>query len=324
MLAVNSDCRLRRAPLAAGYADVGQIIMNDNKRKMTKNAIEFFMGEVVTHYAPILETICLQVTNAQYSFRQRDDVLQADASEALKIYWSEILFRCHWAAATNALRHKRWLDGCALAYLNDNPNFLAFAAAFRGMVEAAGDAYYSLRQVPLALARNFQVISAALDGFKQEALIISKELEDALIHFQFARKLTKNEKDFYPITHQSKLLTDYVNALDEGSTKHCQDLYAELCQLVHPASQSMMWFAEGNNNGLSLTPGDDREWIRDLCLRNKSAIEHIQAKSLNTTIMILKILNRFSLTQLYTACVDDLCMDAIPQWREIDAKFASR
>lgn len=294
---------------------------------MTKNAIQLLMGEVVTRYSPILETICLQVTSAEYSFMQHDDFydlwMTTDTTNAMKIYWSEILFRCHWAAATNALRHKRWLDGCILAYLTSNPNFLVFASALRGLVEAAGDSYYSLRQVPLMLAKNSRVISSALNGFRQQA-VISRELENALIHFQFARKLKKDEKDTFPITHQAAPLAEYVSTLDEDNSKQCQNLYAELCQLVHPASQSLMWFAKGNNNGVSLRTGDDRAWIKDLCSRNKSAIEHVQIKSLNTSMMILKVLNRFSLEQLHTPCVDSLCMDGIPSWGKIDAEFTDK
>ena len=82
-----------------------------------------------------------------------------------------------------------------------------------------------------------------------------------------------------------------------------------------------MWFATGSPDRVLLTAGEDKAWIEALCAKNKSAIEHVQIKSLNTSITILKVLNRFSLRQLHTSCVDDLNMDGVPLWKNVVAAF---
>jgi type I restriction enzyme M protein len=64
---------------------------------------------------------------------------------------------------TDAMRHKRWQDGCVSAYQHP-ANLLSFAANLRGLIEAALDAQYSLGTVPMSLASNYSTIQAALRG----------------------------------------------------------------------------------------------------------------------------------------------------------------
>ena len=75
-------------------------------------------------------------------------LLRHDSRRGQRIYWLELLYRAHLAAATTMLRQDRWLNAAAAT----NANCLGFAAAFRGLLESAADASFSLRFVPRYIA----------------------------------------------------------------------------------------------------------------------------------------------------------------------------
>jgi hypothetical protein len=283
-------------------------------------------GDILVYH---VNAIAQDVIGTEYQFMNNQEyerLLLSSPSEAHRIYWVEMLCRAHWAAASNILRHKRWLEACIRLY-EEQPNFLGFSACLRGFVEASADAVHSLDPVPVTLAANNQGIRNGLIG-KATKLAVCGELEDMLIHFQFARKLAKGEAS--PVSQQAAAASAYLSTADAfldtaGAAKanHTKNLYAELCQVVHPAANSLLWMSTPSQEEIRLSLGDDRSWIEDICQRHAFAIQCLQMLSVNTSILVLKVLNSFPLKALCTPYVEKLKMDCIRIWSKIEATLAN-
>lgn len=229
-----------------------------------------------------------------------------------------MLSRTHWAAASNILRHKRWHNACLKLYAPE-PNYLGFTASLRGLLEAAADAYHSLAAVPLILAENHAGIKEMLSG-RATSCAISQELEDMLIHFHYGRKTAKGEAA--PDSHKAATADAYLRAADGSGRTDMKNLYAELCQIVHPAAQSVLWMVVGSGE-IGVLTGDDKKWILDLCRRHTSAIDGVYTESINPCIFILKVLNQFPVRELWTEDVNSMRMDNVPAWSRIQTAFAN-
>src|SRR5262249_41369594 len=158
------------------------------------------------------------------------------------VYWSEILYRAHMAAASALLRTHRWLAGAVSAI--HRPNILSHAANLRGLLEACADTYHSLRVVPGALAGWHAEIRRALAG--EQDKVWTTDLEDTLIHFLYGRKVARGETA--PDSHRALCSRDYLDSLREAFQRYAIDsaaaelapsrvgeCYGRLCELVHPA-----------------------------------------------------------------------------------------
>jgi hypothetical protein len=239
---------------------------------------------------PVFEKICVPILRefrtASYRLIAPDQFGKLPQKDMLRGYWTEILSRSHWAAISNLLRHQLWVDGCRSQFAKA-PNYLGFCAALRGLVEAAADAVYSLRAVPLTLAKCNGPIRAALQGTLPNGLICS-ELENALIHFQFARKTAKREGP--PDTHQAKKTTEYLRGAD-SQNDDLKSLYGELCEVVHPAAALLQWAASSDGERIHLSVADSHQQIVNLCQRHATAIEISLVESVNSSLLILGVLN---------------------------------
>jgi hypothetical protein len=272
-------------------------------------------------FAPVLDRIAEDVIGAEYRFMDVEQfarLLAADQPESARVYWSEMLFRAHWAASSNILRHRRWFQGC-IRLCEEQPNFLGFAACLRGFVEASADAVHSLGPVPLTLADNYRAIAEALAG-KATRIELSPKLEDKLIHFQFARKLQKGESA--PSSHQVATVDTYLRSADAPTESRMKTLYSELCQMVHPAAHSLLWMSIASEDSVRLSSGDDKAWIEGFCKRHVKAIERLQMQSINISILVLKVLNRFRLIGLVSQFVESLDMGDVPGWLKIKRALA--
>lgn len=264
-------------------------------------------------YEPILKSLISEVVGTKYTFLDNEQFEQLSPEKMMHTYWIEILYRAHWGASANLLRHKRWFDACLRLY-TPSPNYLGFCASLRALLEGAVDASFSLSAVPLTLAQNFQSIQEALDE-KSNKFIISKELEDTLIHFHYARKLDKDEDA--PSSHKAEFLTKYISAVEPKNREIIKPLYSSLCQIAHPAAQSLFWMSMTKNESIKLTDDNDKEYIENICDEFSEAIEYIQMQSLNSSMMILKTLNYFSIHGLKTKKMDGIEMSNIPIWNKI-------
>lgn len=123
-------------------------------------------------YPKILRDIVNEASGTTYSFMGVEEFKVLSPSQMNRVYWEEILYRVHWAALANAIRHLRWFDACVV-HTTSQPNYLAFCAALRGLVESAADTKHSLEVVPLTIASSAGVILEALNGRLNSSLCIS-------------------------------------------------------------------------------------------------------------------------------------------------------
>ena len=287
---------------------------------MSATVAKELFGRAGELFHDLIEGLASAVLGAKYTFVDPERfqvVLRRSPGEGMRIYWTETLERAHWAAASNVLRHKRWLDACLALYAPE-ANYLGFAASLRGLLEAAADAYYSLSAVPRTLADHHAMIEEALSG-SSTRFALSEQLEDALIHFQFARRLTKG--DPAPASHKAVTADTYLRAADGPGRSNMRDLNAELCEVVHPAATSLLWMAAESSASAALTSGHDKEWILALSRKHARAIDALHMQSVNASILIFKVLNRFPLPALSVRAVDGINMEDVPMWSKIENAF---
>jgi hypothetical protein len=170
-----------------------------------------------------------------------------------------------------------------------------------------------LGAVPETLATYYNGSCVALRG-KATSFLLAEALENMLIHFQYARRLEGNEQA--PQAHCAETAAQYISAIDSAANP-VKALYSQLCQVAHPAAQSLHWSTRNVNGKWSATSGNDSELIRDLCKRHRSTIEWIQMQSVNVSIFMLQVLNAFPLESLDTNVVRGINMSSMPLWAKI-------
>jgi hypothetical protein len=233
-----------------------------------------------------------------------------------------MLFRVYWVAALNLMRHRRWQAGCVRAF-GQPANFLSFAASLQGLAEASFDAFYSLSAAPRLLAENRSEIEAALSG-KSLNVAVSKELEDRLIHFVYARKVARSDTSLIPNSHIALEPKDYrsVAGFPDAERENFIKLYDELCGICHPTAFSLAFLwnsAQGNQRIVQLGAGDDESEILRLCNEYAQAISFMMSLSVTLSAMCLKALNWFSLPDVHSTLISRWDFDAIPLWKKIQS-----
>ena len=122
-------------------------------------------GPSSARFIEIIDQLALAKSNARYSFMAVDDherVLREDFGRGMQVYWNEILARAHLTAVVAILRSRHWISA-VVAATNDK-NLLAFASAFRGLIESSADTQSALGGIAISLAENHVQISRALSG----------------------------------------------------------------------------------------------------------------------------------------------------------------
>jgi hypothetical protein len=284
-----------------------------------EDAIKTVFDEEGKNYLPLLSALADNLSSYSYEIIPEEVLLQkSDAEEIKRIYCLEIMYRAHWASAASILRTHRWVQGILLATTIDN--YLTFAAAFRGLIESAGDIIDALKDIPLALAENLSGIKETLDK-KSKVIIDLRVVEEKLIHFTHARRLDKGQ--ISPDYHRNKTNTDYIKQLQDVGESMMIDCYSELCQIAHPAAQSVMCFIDyDEKNLITLNNRLDELLIRDFCSRHKKVTQRILSLSLVSSICILKILNLLRVQDVITPEIDLVALNN-PAWKKIEEKLKS-
>lgn len=279
----------------------------------------------------ILKRYCLlgeELTNETYltnlAYRFYDDEKFSyirDVGQMMKIYWYEILARAHWVAISSVLRNTCWLK--AILYNYEQNNFLAFAGALRSYIESCGDSMTSMKDIPHSFARDYKQITMCVKG-NSKKMIISKEIEDRLIHFTYARKVSNEEKQnkLVPESHIAKFTTHYLNVLDNNiKDGPVMQLYSELCQISHPAAQSLLHFmnqtSQGNYEIIRFNLQHNRESISNLIDNHQEAIIQVSQYGYNNSLVLLKLLNKFNLKELITPQLNNYPLQDIKAWNNI-------
>lgn len=281
------------------------------------SVIPRLFGRAGDIYPKILRDVVSEASGTTYLFMGVEEFKALPPFQMNTVYWDEILYRVHWAALANAIRHLRWFDACVV-HATSQPNYLAFCAALRGLVESAADTKHSLEAVPLTIASSAGVILEALNGRLNNSLCISTELENSLIHFHHARKVEKGEE--VPPTHKAETAAKYLGAIDHADFP-VKELYSELCQVVHPAEPSLHWLSQVDENGWKVGEQDDIGSIHKLMDQHKEAVSWIQQNSGNITILLCQVLNSLPRKKLHIESVRPWNMNELALHKRIQTDF---
>lgn len=249
--------------------------------------------ELIKFYGLMHRDIINKMVHKRYYYSSNGTYLntlfnERDIKSANKMYWDEILLRVHFASITSIMRNDKWLRGLILSI--ETSNYILFAASLRGILESVTDSYYSLN-TPLDLACNYKNIKLAISG-DLNRLFNSDVLEEKLIHFQFAAKSDKSGLSYNKPLFASK----YIELFDQYSDINTKKLYIKLCEVVHPAQDSISCFKtnirESENFEYSITDTTlDDLYIDSIMNDYDSVIIQLLKMSINAPVLNLRILN---------------------------------
>lgn len=192
------------------------------------------------------------------------------------------------------MRTRRWFSAVENAVTT--ANLLAFAAAFRGLLESAADTCTSLGSVHVTIA---QLHSTIIDALSEQLKngVTCKDLEDELIHFTHARYLSTSEKKRAPSSHQVRQIKEYIEVLKKGQVVGVEQCYRTMCDLTHPGASSVwMWF-DWNAEEAIVSPGKESSIILDQMQRYTETLPDLLMFEFNPAIVTLRILNHFQKTE---------------------------
>ena len=232
----------------------------------------------------------------------------------MQIYWEEILSRSHLCSVTGILRTRHWVS--AIACATRDKNLLSFAAAFRGLIESAADAAYSLRAVPLTLARQYSRIMDILSG-ESDQFLISSDLERALIHFAHARHLSGSDAKIAPPHHKARHIRDYIDILEQGNVANVVQYYRAMCDLTHPGQPSVwMWLKHSQKKEIYLSTDQGESIILQYLKDSTPTIVELLMFGFNPSILTLRLLNFFPIQRLHTRQLNNWNLSSIPGWKQ--------
>lgn len=274
-----------------------------------------------TRYIEMIDQLELQSWRTRYSFTAKEDfesVIRNNPRKCNQIYWGEILARAHLTAATSILRSRHWVGAIVAAV--DAKNLLSFSAALRGLIESAADTSTALLNIPSTFARDHVQITSALSGNLHDALFISSDMESNLIHFAYARHLTKEKSAVAPASHKAMHVRDYIGVLEQGQVTNVIDCYRTLCDLTHPGASSVwMWLHSVNDLELELNAGQDAIEIKGFLADYKKTILELVMYAFNPAIVTLRVLNYFPLAKFHVPELNAWNLSGLLIWRKCQA-----
>lgn len=282
-------------------------------------------GPDSARFIEIIDQLALAKSKASYSFMAIDDyerILREDSNRGMQVYWNEILARAHLTAVVAILRSRHWISA-VVAATNDK-NLLAFAAALRGLIESSADTHSALGGIAISLAENHVTISRALSGALGNQCFVSKEIEDALIHFKYARHLTKAEMATAPQSHKALQVRQYIERLEKGRVHQVIACYESLCDLTHPGTSSVwMWLTSENGVDLELNPNQDESTITYYLTEYRDTFSELLMFAFNPAVLTLNVLNYFPLRTFHTPPLLDWNLSGISLWQKCQGKLGN-
>jgi hypothetical protein len=263
------------------------------------------------------------IKGVAYKFTPENAFRKIDSVEEMQlVYWSEMLQRMHVCASTSVKRIKKWLEAVQSGYEADN--YYGLCSAIRGLVEACADTFYAVAQIIDPVCMNFAVIEQALRG-EAKGVLLSEQIENVLIHYVFARKLTKPERSSFPPEHEAEQVRTYLESL---ANPQISDLYSELCQVSHPSAISFLPFLMGTEEYPLIMHDEhvDRELNDDFLDRHKSAILTGCSVSVIPAMCILRLINEFDAPITEALRTDELALQPATEsefWEDMVAKIES-
>lgn len=242
------------------------------------------------------------------------EILQKNPPQGNKIYITELLNRAHFASVASIIRAYRWAQGAESAH--KEKLLLPFCASIRGLLEAASDSCETQKSIPITLAENHKLFSQILKG-KSKELTICTELEDILIHFSHARRLSKEERDTLPSTHIAKPAKTYVSGLENQEPGGWYAWYEELCEYCHPAARSTSYMMMGIDSENSIfMPSTDDIHLEEIIKARSRHLEEILRLAFAPALLTLKVLSYFPASHLHAKFIEQLNFRDMPGWQK--------
>jgi hypothetical protein len=279
-------------------------------------------GEAARAYGGLVNDIAPYLLRETYEFEENGEFARKACDPvsghiyARQTYWSEMLARAHMTSVAAIFRTTRWADSIVREY--GAGNLFGWASASRSLIEAAGDIAFSLSDVPLTLASLNRAIIEQLSSKLPVPSLIARELEDALIHFSHARKISKTEGA--PVSHKARQSAEYVGYIEKMNIDGARDLYSLLCELVHPAASSVEVLFSGDGRSWAASTSNEQIKLNALVKKNREIMGGILQASYNPPIITLRVLHRFDrFTQIPS--LKRWRFDDVPIWRKIEEKL---
>jgi len=279
---------------------------------------------LINHYKPLVQQVIASAETG-YVFTSIDYHLQliqnGHFAEVNENYVDEIIFRFHAASLITLRRNLLWIKSIECSELNSN--LFGFCASLRGFIESAADSFYSLRYAPQNLAKYFKTIKNCIDGKESQRIYNFKELEDWGIHFLEAGKYENkalNEDHF-----KAKSTWEYIKAIDsDTSLKPVYPLYQNLCQITHPSRDTAnLFFRQTDDYIYEVCDINEKLKIESIVQSYDVEYEGIFQKSFNTALILLWIIDLFSIERLRCPRIRDIDFTDIPEFNKVK-KIISR
>lgn len=256
-------------------------------------------------------------------------IIKTDPFLGNYIYWYEMVQRAHMISMSGLNRSLALGEAILNAYKSNN--ILNFANNLRSFIESAGDLCDALLITSSTFADNFSNLDSILNHRGKFNCYMDghAEFESKLIHYTEGKKLSKEEKQALPDYYNAKPTYEYVSLLDGGNAdKPISKLYAELCQLSHPASNSVEYFMkldveEKTRSYVYSFRNDQAEQLDLLITKFDKQIVAVLEMGFNPCLICLKTINKFKLEELFLDTVEQINFD-LPVWLEIERKIKFR
>ena len=223
----------------------------------------------------------------------------------------EILQRLYLSTLSGYLRQCKWIDGiCQSIKIK---NYILFSSSARGFLESASDFYDALEDIPLSLSENYKWLCKAIAGKIDYTVIDFQEIEDRLLHFQEANKQNgKSDSNLRPKSAKSYMESRNIRQLD------LYECYSNLCEVTHPAKQSLDLFFEENNYILTININKDEEYIENFIKKYSNKYAELLMRTQNLCIIIFKMINLFKIKGIYLSFIEDIDLSPIKLWDKIE------
>lgn len=246
---------------------------------------------------------------------------QKKIAEANRNYVREIIFRFHAAALITLRRNLAWIESIEIS--RRNSQLFAFCSSLRDFIEAAADSFYSLEHVPQNLAHYFDLMEKCIKEDVNEKIHLFKDLEDWGLHFMEAGK---NDDEVLNKDHfKARRTWEYINKLDSDRTlKPVYSMYQKLSQMTHPSRETTyLFFRETDNHFWSVQEIDEAIEIKNIINAFDEVFEDIFQKSFNSALIVLWIIDSFSLDELKSPEVRRIDFSEIPEFLKIVKNISS-
>ena len=278
--------------------------------------LDLILGDEGKRFVELIDELKFSNLTTEYPFmdiKEIEKILRGNQKRGMLIYWNEILFRAHFCSVIAILRTRRWIS--SLLSATRDKNLLSFAAALRGFIESAADSATSLSKVPLTLSQRHSEILGMLSG-KSDQFLVSSELEGELIHFAYARHLSKSEAKIVPPQHRARHVRDYINILEQGNVQNVVQCYRAMCDLTHPGQSSVWMWLSQTRNTVCLSAQQDETLIRRFVETYKETFVDLMMFGFNPPIVTLRLLNYFPIPRLHTTQLNNWNLSSIPSWQK--------